>query len=363
MSSLAVLGGGSGGLATAVQLALAGHDVHLWNRHEHTIAKVLASGEIACHGVLGDHVVRPATVSTDLARVLHAAEAAIVVLPALAHRSLFDDLAKLRWTGPVVLNPGSTGGALHLRERYSALGVAVPPVAELSTLAYVARARDSVVNVTCVAEFLRVATLPGGQAALEWARTCFPQAHSEPDVLATSLSNVNMVLHPPGALLAVAWVEATGGNFRFYVDAMTSGVVRVLDALDTERRLVASRFGHELPSLAEEMARIGTVPRALASKDVGAAIRAGEANQAIRGPDSLRHRYYTEDIPFGLLPLVALGRIAGCELPTARSLLDLAKVATGECLGDPGLDARALGIEGLGVDELLAYLRQQRGTT
>ena len=70
-------------------------------------------------------------------------------------------------------------------------------------------------------------------------RTLYPAAIPEGDVLATSLANVNLVLHTPGAILSAAWVEATGGDFRFYVDAMTPGVVRVIEALDRERRAVA----------------------------------------------------------------------------------------------------------------------------
>ena len=82
---------------------------------------------------------------------------------------------------------------------------------------------------------------------------------SPPDVLACDLANVNMVLHAPGAVLAAAWVEATRGDFTFYVQGMTPGVARVMRALDDERRAVARAFGHDLPSLDAEMQAIGTV--------------------------------------------------------------------------------------------------------
>ena len=49
-----------------------------------------------------------------------------------------------------------------------------------------------------------------------------------PDVLACDLANVNMVLHVPGAVLGAAWVEATRGDFTFYVQGMTPGVARVM---------------------------------------------------------------------------------------------------------------------------------------
>ena len=80
-----------------------------------------------------------------------------------------------------------------------------------------------------------------------------------PDVLACDLANVNMVLHVPGALLAAAWVEATRGDFTFYVQGMTPGVARVMQSLDEERRAVARAFGHDLPPLVAEMQAIGTV--------------------------------------------------------------------------------------------------------
>jgi len=138
---------------------------------------------------------------------------------------------------------------------------ALPPVAELSTLTYVARRREDLVRITGRAGRVRCGALPGGSAACAAAAELFPGvASAVPDVLASSLANVNLVLHPPGAILGAAWVESTGGAFTFYVDAMTDGTGRVIDVLDAERRAVAAGFGHDLPSLTSEMALIGTVP-------------------------------------------------------------------------------------------------------
>src|ERR1700744_3850763 len=105
-----------------------------------------------------------------------------------------------------------------------------------------------------------------------------------------------MVLHPPGAIMAAAWVEATGGDFTFYVDAMTPGVARVMKQLDDERLAVARAFGHELPNLIEEMKLLGTVEANVTdNSDFVGAIAGGEANKRIKGPDSLEYRYYKED--------------------------------------------------------------------
>src|SRR5439155_16816227 len=131
-----------------------------------------------------------------------------------------------------------------------------------------------------------------------------------PDVLACDLANVNMVLHTPGGVLAAAWVEATGGEFTFYVQGMTPAVARVMGALDDERRAVARVYGHDLPALVAEMRAIGTAAASARDDDLVATIASGEANRQIKAPDSLAHRYYREDFGHGLLPFTALRAIA-----------------------------------------------------
>jgi opine dehydrogenase len=361
MSVVAVLGAGAGGLSCAAELSLAGHQVRLWNRGAGALP---AGGVISYTGVLGEGSVTAAAVSTDLAGTVAGADAVVVSLPALGHGAVFAGLAALGCAAPVVLNPGHTGGALHLRRVFAARGVPLPPVAELSTLTYVARRSPgdpSAVRITGRAGQVRCAALPGGAEAAACAAALFPGTVSTaPDVLATSLSNVNLVLHPPGAILSAAWVEATGGAFTFYVDAMTDGVGRVIDALDGERRAVAAAFGHALPPLTGEMALVGTVPAALAAGgDTAAAVRAGEANKTLYAPGSLRHRYYQEDFPYAVTPFLALAGIAGVDTPVAAALLTVARALSADLDEglDGGLDAAGLGIDGLTVDGLLGLVR------
>lgn len=351
--TVAVLGAGGGGLAATVELVHAGHDVVLWNRNPATLAPHVDSGRIAHQGVLGDGHVEPVSITTDLAAAVGAAEVVVVCLPSVAHGALFADLAEIRCTKPVVLNPGHTGAGLHARQVFAVVGTPLPPIVEFSTLTYVARVDAAgLVSITGRAGGVRAAYLPGGAEALEWGSRLFPGARSVPDVLASSLSNVNLVLHPPGAVLGAAWVEATGGAFTFYVDGMTPGVVSVLRRLDDERRTVAAAFGHRLPSLVEEMVVIGTAADDADPDDVGAAIRGGTANRAIPAPDSLSHRYYQEDLAFGLLPFVTIAQTAGVPVPTAAALLHLGRTVVGEEAFATGLDADRLGIGGMGREEV-----------
>jgi opine dehydrogenase len=348
-----IIGAGAGGAAVVAELSLAGHDVTLWNRSAETLAPFEAMG-VAYHGVLGEGVFRP-LITADLSRAIAGAEVAVVVLPTISHGPVATVLAEAGWgsTRPVVLNPGHTGGALAFRHAYATVA-APPPIAELSTLTYVARKSEPhVVNITGRAKQVRCAALPGGEAAVAAACALFPGAVKADNVLVCDLSNVNMVLHPPGAVMAAAWVEARAGDFTFYVDAMTPGVARVMKGLDNERRAVAAAFGIALPSVIDEMRAIGTVAADAPADDFAAAISAGEANRRIKGPDSLRHRYFLEDFGYGLTPFLAIAEIAGVAVPVAASLLRLGDIACAIAPGD-GRTARTMGIDGMTKAALLA---------
>jgi opine dehydrogenase len=355
MRRVAVLGGGAGGAAAVAELVVAGHDVSLWARSLHTLAPFQHQDGIVYEGVLGAGLARPKLITSDLVAATDGADVILICLPTFAHGDVACHLARTGARVPVVLNPGHTGGALEFRQCFRALGAEPPPIAEFSTLTYVARKHTSGrVTVTGIAKSVRLAALPDGEAAVQAAQALYRSANLMPDVLACDLANVNMVLHVPGALLAAAWVEASRGDFTFYVQGMTPGVARVMRALDAERRAVARAFGHELPSLVAEMQAIGTVEASVTDvEDLVGAIASGEANRHIKAPDSLKHRYYREDFGHGLLPFTVLATIAKVEVPLATSLLRIAQVLLGINLNEHGRTAERMGIAKLNLSGLL----------
>ncbi len=360
---LAVLGAGAGGAATAAELCQKGHDVAFWGRGQETVKPFQQRGGIAYEGVLGNGLAEPDFVTTDLGLALRNADAAIVALPAFSHAPIARAVAACAWPKdkPILLNPGHTGGALEFAQAYRSSGATVPLIAEFSTLTYVARKyRPDCVTISGRAKSVRAAALPGGEAALTLAGELLSGVSPVANVLAADLANVNMVLHPPGAVLAAAWVEARHGDFTFYVDAMTPGVSRVMQQLDDERRQVAQAFGHNLPNLIEEMQCIGTVENDISdTTDFTAAIRGGKANQSIRAPDSLAHRYYREDFGHGLLPFIELAAIARIEVPVATSLFEIGQAVCGTDFRQSGRTAQAMGIAGLSLKDLMRKVALQ----
>ena len=355
-------------MAATVDLTLRGFDVIWWRR---TLPQRPPEGfRLAYRGVFGEGVM-PVTCTDDLPSAMEGASGILVCLPSTAHRHIARLLAEARCRMPVILAPGHLGGALEVAKVMGDAGLErIPPVAECSTLPYTVRAFPAstgedgggaggwpwVVNITGAASRMLAGCLGGGEEALDLVDRLYSGVIRQPDVLAVGLAEVNMVLHPPGAILGAAWVEATGGDFRFYVEGMTSGVASVMARLDEERLAVASAFGYRLWSLMEEMSAIGTVDPGADLDDLQGAISTGSANARIMAPDSLGHRYYTEDFGHGLLPLAELAKVAGVETPVASALLTLASAIGLQEAITEGRTLRRLGLEGLSVEEIVSLI-------
>jgi opine dehydrogenase len=344
-----VIGAGHGGLAAAADLGRRGHRVRLQSRNGSAIEAVEEAGGIRFTGAIGDGLAPVVVATTDLATALSGTDVVVVVLPALAHRDVFGELARSVPPGvPVVLDPGHMCGSVHLRRVFGAAGRPPPPIVELGTLSYICRSHaPASVDVTLRTQDVPAATSPEGDPALAALVTSlFPGTRIVRSPVEAWLHDVNLVLHPPGMVLGASRIEAAHGGFGFYADGVTPSVERTMRALDDERVAVGRAFGLELPDLARTMAAFGSADQAAAERgDLGAAVRNGAANRSITAPASVEHRYLHEDVPYGLVPLMALADTVGVPTPVASALTVLAETITGRAYRREGLNAGYLQLD------------------
>jgi opine dehydrogenase len=334
MTTIAILGGGNGGFAAAAHLQQLGHTPQLYNRSNETIAAIRAAGGVEYSGAAGDGFASIPVITTDLETALDGADFVMISLPAIAFSELATKLAPLLdGSRPILLNPGSTGGALAVRETLRATGCdTVPPIGETNTLTYICRKRsEDHIHLSSLVENVRFAALPAAKRPVfdDVLEDVYPTLTPVPNVLHTALSNVNAVLHPPGLLLSAAWIEHTDGDFRFYYDAGTPAVANVMSDLDEERRAIATAWGLDVDPFPTMFADIGSTSKAAGeSGSFLRTLRESEPNKEIKAPSSVDHRFFNEDIPFGLVPMQTLARIADVETPTIDSLITLASSVT-----------------------------------
>jgi opine dehydrogenase len=85
-----------------------------------------------------------------------------------------------------------------------------------------------------------------------------------------------------------------------------------------------------------------------------------EPNRFIRAPATIDHRFLNEDVPYGLVAIAELGRIAGVPTPCADAVIDIASIVAARPFRQEGLTCERMGIAGMNATAVNALLRTGR---
>ena len=307
-SRVAVLGAGSIGFATAALLAQRGFRPVLWSPSSTRTAALSAGAPLVAGGsIQGSFTVDVAATCAD---AIAGASAVIVAVPGFAHRAVFDAAQPfLQPEQVLVISSHSSLGALYLSKR----GIRSCVAALGTTVATARQTGPAAVYVNNVRRAVDVAAVPATRTS-EAAEVCTALFDDRfvprRDVLAITLSNINPHGHMAMALCNFTRIERgeSWGNYW----GVTPHVGRLMEALDAERLAVAAGFGLSVRSIQEHFHLSFGVPMG-AMGDMAAAVHA--QGRAPNGPASVDTRYVHEDVPFGLVVIERLGRIAGCPTP------------------------------------------------
>ncbi|MFD2180607.1 NAD/NADP-dependent octopine/nopaline dehydrogenase family protein [Rhodoplanes azumiensis] len=361
ITSIAVLGAGHGGFAAAADLGHRGFSVRLHARNPERLAPIRAQGGIQARGIV-EGLVPVDLLTCDVAEAVRGADLIMLVVPSVAHETYAQALAPLLdGSQPVFVNPGHTGGGLHFVHELRRAGCRGPvKTCETVTLTYITRLEGpTTVNIYSYTKRLRFAALPGRDRGELFAlmKPLYPEIVEASSVLETALANINAVFHSPGMIMNAGWIQRTGGNFLFYREGITDAVGRVTAAVDAERMAVAKALGVPAVSFLQLFHDAGlTTTEARDSGDISRACIESAPNKTIKAPGTLDHRYVHEDVGYGLVPMAALGRVAGVPTPTMDALIQLAGLSLGIDYWRDGLTLEKLGLAGKSAAELLALV-------
>ncbi|MER9953046.1 NAD/NADP octopine/nopaline dehydrogenase family protein [Mesorhizobium sp. M0047] len=346
---VSILGAGAIAYGLAAYLAEAGHDPMLWSPSgERT--KALATGEsLKATGAI------EATVSVRIAKdckeAIATADVVMIALPANGHKKVMDAAAPyLREGMPVIISSHSSFGALYLSRQLADFKVRLPIVVWGTTLVTGRQSGPTEVHVASVRQKVDVATLPfdAMDQGFRLCTTLFGDRFVKRDgLLAIALSNLNPQNHLGIALLNLTRMEkaeqwSQAGN-------VTPAVGRFIEALDAERLAIAARFGIAVRTVEEHFSLSFHVPMATVSEMNQEMDRQGRGGF---GPSTIESRYVLEDVPFGLLPTVLLGRISGNPAILHESGTNIFSAAYGRDLKADNDILPALGIEEIGKVDL-----------
>jgi opine dehydrogenase len=346
-----IIGAGNGGLAMAGHLAIMGVDVTLWNRSEERISDIKQRGGIEVTGAVeGYGRIRLAT--TDIEEAVSEADVVMVVIPATGHSDVAKAIASYLSSGQIViLNPGRTCGAFEFANTLQTSGVVENViVAETQTFLYASRTINPYkVMIKGIKNSVPLASLPAyfTPKVLNTITSVFPQFIPGDSVLSTSFDNIGAIFHPALLLLNASRVEQNQ-KFDYYIDGATPSVVHILEAMDKERVAVATALGVRTHTAREWL----YIAYDAVGKTLFEALQGNSAYEGILAPESINHRYITEEIPTSLVPINSIGDMLGVPTPTIDSIIHLASVVHGTEYKSQGRTVEKLGIDGLSVMEI-----------
>ncbi len=352
VKTVAVLGAGNGGCATAADLAIRGFETRLYSRSAKTLEPLLRRGGIELVESGQETLARPHLITSALEEAVAGADLVTIAAPAVAHEFMGHALAPLLTGDQIVhLNPGQTGGSLHFVHELRRTGCRVPVrCCETVTLTCICRmAGPARVEVYRRTANLGCAAFPAvhGPDILPEIAHVFPNVVPAENVLETGLSNINAIMHPAGMVGNAGWIEQHGGEMLFYRQALSPAVARMIEGVDRERLAIVRALGLRPRTFVEIFHAAGlTSDAALASGDVYQATQESEPNKTIAAPTTHDHRYVHEDVGYGLVPMAEFAGLLGIDTPVLDALITLASEMNRTDYRRTGLTVAGMGLEG-----------------
>ena len=359
--NVAILGAGHGGNAMAADLTLSGHQVRLAALPDHAsnihitraLGGIFLEGKSASGNKPG--LAKIHTITTDVAQALDGAKVVMVIVPAFAQKGYMKELVKHARKGQIVVfNPGKFASLEFYHMMREAGREGEVTIGETTTLLYAAKIKGpGHVRIKAVKSELYFAAFPSIHTAraLMTLYELFEQFSPAQNVLQTSLDDIGMTLHPITTLMNSSRIEQMGPYRNAHYD-ITPSVGRVIEQVDEERIKVSRALHCEALSFLETYDLI----YGIRGKTAYETVMTVDAYKIQMSPDSLHHRYVSEEIPFSLVPTAQIARIAGIETPGIDCIIQLGAMANGINYRQTGRNLESMGIRARDIQELIRYV-------
>ncbi|WP_347861052.1 NAD/NADP octopine/nopaline dehydrogenase family protein [Salimicrobium sp. PL1-032A] len=350
-----IIGAGNGGHAFAAYLGMNDHEVIWYDIDSSVTEKLNEQGGVYVSGTLnGFAPIKHAT--TDIGYTLEHSDIVLVVAPANAHRAIARNCAPHLKDGQlIILNPGSTFGALEFQHELNQQGASADiTLAETQSLLFACRLEQTgSVAIYGMKENLPIAAFPADktESVYEIVSPVFPQWVKGQNVLEISLGNINAVLHPTPSLFNLRSIDDRI-PFLHYHEGISENIGELIEKLDEERIAIGKAYGLNLTSTKQALKDFYGVK----GDTIQQLTRDNEAYNSINGADTIANRYFTEDIPMGLVPMSDLARNAGVSTPIMDAVIQLVSTIIGEDFTSTGRTLKNVGVDSLSPHQVRTFV-------
>jgi opine dehydrogenase len=370
MVSLAVLGAGNAGCSLAGEMTLLGHDVALAElpQFKRNLEMPLKKGGVEVTGELRTGFAKIRKITFDIKDAVKGRDLIFVTSPAFGHEAFTRACAPYLEKGQALVYI-SYFGALRMARLLKELGVSMDRVTVAETASFIYACDrvgkegaffmeqyqdDAKVVIKREKDGLPFAAFPATRTSevLLKVNEALPSVVSAANVLETSINNVNPISHPAGVIMNAGWIEHTGGKFSFYLEGQTQSINKVAKKMDEEKMAIADALG--LKKISNEELSRKMYARYVDKK--GQVRQEKYYKNVYDAPPNLKHRYLTEDVIYGLVPMAEIARVGKLETPAFNSIITLASIANEVDYWREGMTLNKLGLGGMSLERMVDFV-------
>lgn len=306
-----------------------------------------------------DHEFTPQIVS-DAEELVEESDVLIVALPANGHKQVLDALAPHLSTSSnskkhIIISSHASLGALYLSQILHELGSRHHTITAWGTTVCTARKTSGrVVDIKTIRDSVDTCCVPEDDSAssLELCNRLFPgtKFRTREGLLAISLSNLNPQNHLAISLGNISRMDK--GEQWYQFQNITPRIGGFLEALDKERLEIASALGLDVKTVFEHFSLSFHVPIPESGSISEMCQEIYKKGNDVYGPAVADSRYVTEDVPFGLALIVALGKLVGRPAALHESGLLISDAMYGRDFTAENDLLRAIDMDAIELDDL-----------
>ncbi len=356
---ITIIGAGNAGLTHAAMIAKRGHAVtlvkttHLMYDDSFDVLSRTKRIEYELGGDKGVVGIEEAT--RDLPNAVSQADVILVLTQSVAHETLSELIAPHLRSGQILLVSPGYAGSFYFSTKCKGKGVVF---AEGESIPFdcriVAPSRVSI----CFQNIRNpIGVFPSARTeeTLTRLKGILPRYTARQDVLESAFHNPNLIVHTVGAIMSVARIEHSKGEFWMYREAFSPTIWKLIEDLDSEKKAILAHFELPTQSFAESF-QCRTYEDL--SADPMEAFRHYAEFGSPKGPGDAQTRYITEDVPMGLCFMSSIGKKANIRTPVCDALIAIASSMHQKDYYAKGRTLGQLGIGHYSVGELKSILKE-----
>ena len=373
----AILGAGSCGQTMAADLTLAGHDVNLFETGDYReyIRPIIELGGIEYTGLPSakgrSGFAEINMVTSNISEAIEGVDIINFVLPANRHESLMNLVVPHLENGQIVVFWPDNWGSIRLRKMLEARGDDVNIIASgtASSLHACRRVTPNRVWVRRVKVNLRLSAYPKEDTSSVLKKFDEPwpgRLIAGENILEVTMTCGGWITHPPLMIFNACRIESDKGMFNIWEDggqnpsSKVQSPSKLKGKIQDEIMAIMGKIGLRTdfpPVYPPGHAKAYLTEQELEEYSQIELPGVPQANPEL-SPYTFDHRYITEEIPIGLIPVHELGLLLGIPTPFTDATITIAGLLVDKDYwnDDERITLEKIGFDSLTPDEILNAL-------